>query len=501
MTRQPARWLAPLAFCASLGYVGAAAWRGVLGFPLDDAWIHQTYARNLVQTGAWAFVPGQPSAGSTSPLWTLALAAGYLLRLDYRAWTVLLGAALLALTAILARRLALRLFPDAPSAAALVGGALAVEWHLVWASVSGMETILFIALSLAVWTLALPPGEPTGGVGGRRALALGLVVGLSVLTRPDGLTLAPFALGVALFSPGRAGRVRLGALFTAGLALVVAPYLLFNYRLSGALWPNTYYAKQAEYAALRSIPYWRRLIAEMAAPLVGAQILLVPGVIAAVASCVRRRWPAKGMPLAWALLFISLYAWRLPVTYQHGRYVIPVLPVVFIYGIGGTAGWLRALGQSCVASRPPAVGRVVGRAGVLSFASLALIFLGLGARAYVEDVQIINTEMVATARWLERNTPPDALIAAHDIGALGYFSNRRLLDLAGLVSPEVIAFIRDERRLSAYLTANRADYLMTFPGWYPTLAAEPTLRRMYVSPFPFSPAAGGENMAVYALRP
>ena len=36
------------------------------GFPLDDSWIHQTYARNLAQTGQWAFVPGVPSAASTS---------------------------------------------------------------------------------------------------------------------------------------------------------------------------------------------------------------------------------------------------------------------------------------------------------------------------------------------------------------------------------------------------------------------------------------------------
>ncbi|MBE2268505.1 MAG: hypothetical protein IAE80_09775, partial [Anaerolinea sp.] len=46
-------------------------------FSLDDSWIHQTYARNLAQTGQWAFVPGVPSAASTSPLYTVALAVGY----------------------------------------------------------------------------------------------------------------------------------------------------------------------------------------------------------------------------------------------------------------------------------------------------------------------------------------------------------------------------------------------------------------------------------------
>ena len=37
-------------------------------FPLDDSWIHQTYGRNLALNGEWAFLPGKPSAASTSPL-------------------------------------------------------------------------------------------------------------------------------------------------------------------------------------------------------------------------------------------------------------------------------------------------------------------------------------------------------------------------------------------------------------------------------------------------
>jgi hypothetical protein len=41
-----------------------------LGLPLDDAWIHQTYARSLADRGEWAFQAGEPSAGSTSPLWS-----------------------------------------------------------------------------------------------------------------------------------------------------------------------------------------------------------------------------------------------------------------------------------------------------------------------------------------------------------------------------------------------------------------------------------------------
>ena len=43
----------------------------LLDFPLDDAWIHQVYARSLALGCGFAYNSGQPEAGSTSPLWSL----------------------------------------------------------------------------------------------------------------------------------------------------------------------------------------------------------------------------------------------------------------------------------------------------------------------------------------------------------------------------------------------------------------------------------------------
>src|SRR5712692_3097612 len=85
---------------------------GSFGFPLDDSWIHQTYGRNLAQTGQWAYVPGVPSAGSTSPFYTILLALGYFLHVPYFVWTYALGAAALALAGLIAARLADQVFPD-----------------------------------------------------------------------------------------------------------------------------------------------------------------------------------------------------------------------------------------------------------------------------------------------------------------------------------------------------------------------------------------------------
>src|SRR5512137_419012 len=92
-------------------YAGLAASRTFAGFPLDDAWIHQTYARNWAETGQLAYVVGLPSAGSTAPLWTLWLSVAYRLQIDPYLWTMLLGALCLAISAWLLSRLADRLLP------------------------------------------------------------------------------------------------------------------------------------------------------------------------------------------------------------------------------------------------------------------------------------------------------------------------------------------------------------------------------------------------------
>ncbi len=41
-------------------------------------------------------------------------------------------------------------------------------------------------------------------------------------------------------------------------------------------------------------------------------------------------------------------------------------------------------------------------------------------------------------RWLHDHTAENAVVAALDIGAVGWFSERHVLDLMGLVSPQVM---------------------------------------------------------------
>jgi hypothetical protein len=476
--------LLPISAIAVGVYLLTSRFTSGIGFPLDDAWIHQTYARSLAVSGEWSFFPGQPSAGSTAPLWSLLLSVGHFLSLGPFVWTFALGAITLFGLAYLGMLLFGKLCSVCPRYVFLAGVFLALEWHFVWAAASGMETLLQAVLILLVLLLLL--GETP------HWLWIGLLVGLSAWVRPDGITLLGPALLVILLGRGSwQGRMQFGIYLILGFCLLFLPYLLFNQLLAGSWWPNTFFAKQAEYAAELNSGIFYRLWEQAALPLVGAGVLLLPGFIYYLVDSLRHKAWARLAGGIWFAGYLAIYALRLPVTYQHGRYLMPAMPVYFLWGLAGVALVLSGLPE-----RP--VWRVLGRTWLVSIVVVWASFFLIGANAYRKDVAVIQTEMVATANWVAENIPPGDLIAAHDIGALGYFGGNTLLDLAGLVSPEVIPFIRDQALLAAYLDEMGVEYLVTFPSWYPILVRD--LQPVYSSRGTIAPEIGGENLVVYRWR-
>ncbi len=486
--RMKRSWMLILAGAAVLSvvvYLLVSRWYYRIGFPLDDAWIHQTYARNLALHGEWAFLLGEPSGGSTAPLWSMLLAFGFLVRLAPYIWTYSLGAAILWGVAALAEIIVRRLVPAYQARMPWAGLVILLEWHLSWSAVSGMETLLYALL--VVLTMAFMLGEA------RKPFALGLLIGLSVWVRPDGITLLGPAILVLLLAEATwLGRLRSLGSLGLGFGSLFALYLLFNLKFAGSPWPSTFYAKQAEYEILQRLPIWERMGMEAIQPLVGVGIALLPGFGLTLLSAVRRHSWGLLASAAWLLGYIGLYAWRLPVTYQHARYLIPAMPVLFILGLAGLIEF--------ICQDKKGIRWIVGAVWQVCVGLILFLFWIRGAYAYAQDVAVIESEMVTTARWVSMNLPGNSLVAAHDIGALGYFGNHDLVDLAGLVSPEVIPFLRDETRLGAYLDARQVDYLVTFPSWYPLLTQGRV--PVFTTGAPFAPSMGEDNMAVYRwLRP
>jgi hypothetical protein len=466
------------------------------GYPLDDSWIHQDFARTLATTHQFAYAPGRTGAGSTSPFWVVLLTPPYLvlgaappLTLVV-AWTSLLGLAALAALAVVTGVAAAGLAAGAGAnertqrlAALLASLAVASEWHLVWAAASGMETVLFCALVMAAIVLASREAP---------AWALGLLVALSIAVRPEGLLLAALLALGALCSAYQRGRATRGlrwlrtwlrwwvAPFCVALAAGSVPYLLLNLRASGHVLPSTIAAKAAYYGGAGVLPALTSYVEQVAVVLLASSpVLILLGVLSyshglqnhhfdlstngqhreSSAEVRPRGGPASSATLrllliTWPVLLLLTYAGRLPVLYHNGRYLMPALPPLLALGAAGAiqllTQWHRPLARV-------ALGLLI-LAGTFS--------LVRGAQIYGDNVGLINACQVETARWLSGHTAPGALVATHDIGAIGYFARRPVLDMAGLVDPEVSAYLGDQPRLEAYLKARHASYVVEFTDWF-----------------------------------
>ncbi len=258
--------------------------------------------------------------------------------------------------------------------------------------------------------------------------------------------------------------------------------------VAGTALPTTFYAKQAEYAAWQASPILLRVGTGLLQVLTGPGLILLPGALVAAVWAVRKKKWGYIAAIIWLVGYIVIYLVRLP-AYQHGRYLMPVMPVYLFIGL---VGYFQVFLDGKV--QKPGwwfVKTVWG--GVIALVCAGFWFLGM--QSYSEDVRFIESEMVDTAKWVAANLPGNSLIAAHDVGALGYFGNHKLVDMAGLISPEVIPFLRNETALKDYLDSKRVAYLVTFPDFYPRLTSG--LQSVFSTGASYSPSQGGTNMEVF----
>src|SRR5262249_41347900 len=137
--------------------------------------------------------------GSTSLLWTLILSVNYWLlpSIDPVLFTVSINAACILAIGLLLRRMAVQ---DGLSSwlALLVAVAPMFDGNYVWLAFTGMEHLLFRALSLAwIWLWLRPSPEAPFSSTASVAVA-GLCMGLLGMARPEGVVLPVLLLGYSL---------------------------------------------------------------------------------------------------------------------------------------------------------------------------------------------------------------------------------------------------------------------------------------------------------------
>jgi hypothetical protein len=473
------KWRYLLAFLIALEILSAILYlnnASQLGFPLDDAWIHQTYARNLGLHGVIAFSPNQPSTGSTSLGWTILLATGYMMKIPFFIWTYSLGGAFTVASAFTAALLSQRYFGDLKRAF-IVAVVCMLEWHLAWVGLSGMETSLFIFLTLLFFLLLDRDLSPA---------PLGALTGLIVLVRPEGILLVlVYGLKLLRSQPREIKHILLYAsTFLLTFSIIISPWVIFNFIYSHRPFPNTISAKFMQYgypwSLWKSLKYPWDVLTYF---LDGSLMLILPGAGFTIYNALRTKSMHLFHPLIWFIILTGLYAVALPAIYDHGRYLMPLIPLVTIYGIEGTYQFLERLAL-----------------GVLIRTAIWIILFGMVISSWINSsadyafrIQILNTVHGQAAQWINTNAPQNAVIATHDIGIIGYYSERQIVDLAGLVTPEIVPIMNNPQKMADYVRAKQVTHLIVYSGYYRDLITQLNAHLV------FSPSA--EKLRALGIEP
>jgi len=445
-------------YLIAIGLVYLLAQWPLWGYVTDDTYIHIVYARHLLLGDGWVFNLGEPSYGSTSPLWVLLLApfasgeaAGLL-----AARLLSIGAGLLAIPVFY--RLAARAIrrEDLRLAATLL---FATEvWFLRWAA-SGMETSLAVLVLLTLFERLAAAPYRGGGV-----FTVGLLAGLACLLRPEFMLLAVLLLGLALASP----RWRRRFLpLAAGTLLPLLPWLLFAEWQFGTLLPHTAAAKSGSWQGLGHLVLQAGRLLRVPLSSQGA-LLLLAGI--GLATCLlggHCRRPLLGwaeqpgrfrfyalVGLLWGLgLPAAFLARDVQVISRYLLVVTPLLPLAALYFLDT---W---------AERRPALLRLLPLLLLLHLGpnlGLYLTRVVPYARHFGEDLE---SSLGRIADYLALRAPAGSAVAAPDIGLLGLRSDCRIVDLGGLIEPRIGALWQRmgyEAMLDslAFLSVAPADFLV-----------------------------------------
>ena len=442
--------------------------------PFDDAFITFRYVLNLTDGKGPVYNEGQRVLGCTAPLYLLVLTA---LKISFSSVTIpslaiCFNAIPYAVTG-LGAYLLLRHATGIRWFAALGAASLIVNPVLLAWSIGGMESSLFTALMLFAILAAAR----------RRAIWLGLLIGLACLTRPEGILLLPIAL-IALIRSKRA------LLITAAtFALAVGPWILFAWMYYGSPIPLSVIAKSKPlypippgYALWSLIVMFEEWVTAQSLRQLGQlrTVLVLDLVLASTGAALvhkgsRARWAWGTGLLFWA--FVALYYFGNPKIFPW--YLPPIFVSAAVVVLAGLpagacllAAWARRQERALLAryAVPVTLGvtlTVLAMATVESYRKPGSVSLTTS-----DPIRLRIHAYRQAAEMLNRICSETDTVATPEVGALGFYCKARILDACGLVSPEALAFlpVPPHQRQNATIGAISTDFVRyTRPDYVVTM--------------------------------
>ena len=401
----------------------------------EDALITLRYAENIAHGNGFVYNSGQHVLGTTTPLYTLVLALFEFLHLNALAAGKFLNIAADGITVYLISDILLRLGrPRSGWIAALLYATASTSVNI---SIGGMETglvTLFCTLAIAFYMKQNNDG-------------LFASLAILFLLRIDGLLLGVILLAAVFYRDKRL------PIRSALLALgIVLPWLIFTTVYFGSPIPASMVAKLTVYNRLitENLPNLSTFRTQFyAGPVqVVTTLLFVVGLITVI-----RKERSLVFAAGWLILYFGvMFVSKVP---AFGWYFLPPLPIYYVLvGIGISSLFPQS-------SRSKMNFRV---------SSVALLILGIPLVYHGKSIarDITNAQNLEDGvrrpigEWLAGHNKEGDTVLLEPIGYIGYYSKLNVIDMVGLVSPEVLPYYRTQYQnpLGEMVDKFRPSYLV-----------------------------------------
>jgi hypothetical protein len=380
----------------------------------DDPYITYRYAEQIANGHGFVYNTGESVLSTTTPLYALVLAIFGWVGLDIPLISNSIGAVSLAIGGL-----------------ALWG--MGRTWGMPLAGIAALliyPTFPLLIMTLGAETLFLLALILCGmlAVAHKRLYLAAVLFALATLTRADAILAMGIAIVYILISSYREEQTPpWGPLVVyAGFQL---PWLIYAWITFGSIFPSTLVAKQQQGTMAISESFFAGLIQQIVnhwawhAPIYWIYFVLAAiGLIYVVG--MERRWL---LVVGWSLLYMLAYT-LLGVTSYFWYYAPVVVGAVVLVAVGVeiVAFYLSEYVQKLWIAR---ILQVVMMLALIAPQVVGIITLYLTPDHRMSVYQDIG-------EWLNTYTPPDATVGVLEVGVIGYYADRHMIDFAGLLQPE-----------------------------------------------------------------
>lgn len=397
-------------------------------FTVDDAFISFQYARNFANGNGLVFNQGERVAGFTNFLLVLIEAGFYKLGLNIVAATKLLGIVSGIFSLFLFWRLSQFLFDNSFAPKTLMMLLLATNSAFAISATTGLETQFFAMFVFCGIFFYISNHQE------RPSSLPAIFFGLATLTRPEGLIFFSLVLIYQVWKNARNKNIlaQTASSWLIPYFIIVTPLLVFSYLYYGSILPNTFYAKTQTTLDWTTAKHGLAYLYDFSKSygIFWLALLSVPAFLTKQ----KQEWLDF---LIWIILGYSVYILRVGDDWiPFYRFIVPIIPILYLVFLAGLISFLK----NGIEIRSSLLFRIK----LFTAAVILVIVFSTSLQASIKGhtwtemrAHGYETAHITLGKWLKANTSPDSKIALMDVGMVGYYSDRRIIDTLGLVSTEI----------------------------------------------------------------